>query len=177
MKYYILKKLYVDKDGNAYWPRHKPYSQVELPSSIIGKDDYVTFIVDKNEEEEPKLEPRIKSIEEVEININMPNKVVTPLHLSIEERKDTTTLVIEDKKDKAVSDNSTVEEKNISLSVLNINTASLDEIAKLPGLTTGVAEKVIAARNSGRIFQTTDELNTDFKLPFGRVWSNLAFDL
>lgn len=174
MKYYILKKLYVDKDGNAYWPRHKPYSQVELPSNIISKDDYVTFIVDKDEEEEPKLEPRIKSIEEVEININMPNKVVTPLHVSIEERKDTTTLVIEDK---VASNISTVEEKNISLPVLNINTASLDEIAKLPGLTTGVAEKVIAARNSGRIFQTTDELNTDFKLPFGRVWSNLAFDL
>lgn len=152
MRYYILHKQFITNSGSIYWPRTKPYAETELPvmaltpkySTLSHEDDTIAGYVSD-----------VKEITDVSINISNPSKEYT-IEVQKPTGNETKSSVIIESKD------------------ININKASLEDLLTLPGVTESVANRVLAAKKEGRVFKNTLELDTDFKLPFGRTWKNIT---
>jgi hypothetical protein len=57
-----------------------------------------------------------------------------------------------------IAEQVTASTRSIDVRKVDVNTAEMDELSTLPGMTPAVAQKVVDARNGGKTFQSLDEL-------------------
>lgn len=160
--------MFVDKDGNGYHPRQRPYLESELPSYLLERAvDYLTEVTDDY------IAPAIQTVVP---HIIDENKRVTDRESDKKVKADISFVPREpeliDKSKLSPDVSEFTKEANKEPRAINLKTASVEELDALPYITEAIAQKVIKARESGTVFSTTSDLDAAFKLPFGKTWKD-----
>lgn len=142
-RYYILKRTYVNREGNVFRSRLQPFPAEELPNEILSNPLYCSPVLENTE---IKVKPLVVNhLEEVHINKAVGGEPV----------------VREIKSQYYETDFTVVEAEPIL-----INEADVKTIMSLEGIGKKTAEKVIELRP----FTSIEQLNTLVPLAFGRSW-------
>jgi DNA uptake protein ComE-like DNA-binding protein len=166
MKQYILHRTFVTADGSAYHRRSKPYLECELPALALqpafstlvdaGTVIAVATVPERNVEEKHYNAIENKNVIEqtFEPKYYQPEEIVVPQPDIDLKHLNTPDHVV------------TAEAK-----VVVLGQSTVDDIAALPYISHKTAEKLVAALEEGRVFNSYEDLDNAFKLGFGKSWS------
>lgn len=152
-----LKRLAVI-EGDLYHPGI--YKPGELPPQIVSNPDLVDKVVTGKDKSVTEFDNSLKvqkiNLGEEVSNINAPGY------------KGQETVILESEKENKVFGT----EKVAKDSKINLNTATLDEIAGINGVTMPTAQKIVEQRETDK-FKDLSDLETRASLPGKKKWESL----